>query len=174
MQGAQVMAVTALRIADLDDLLPRDKPDRQGGQSAEGGEEAGRRRAFAAWTTSASWSASATRRCRRTASRSSIVVGRPNYDKNRTDTELVLVDVATGKQRVLTHDRHGVGQPRWSPDGDRLAFLARAGTGKDAQHQVFVLPMNGGDALRDHRRPDRRAALRLEAGRQRDRLRHRR
>ena len=56
-----------------------------------------------------------------------IVVGRPNYDENRTDTELVLVDIATGKQRVLTHDRHGVTQPRWSPSGDRLAFLAAAG-----------------------------------------------
>jgi dipeptidyl aminopeptidase/acylaminoacyl peptidase len=77
-----------------------------------------------------------------------VVVGRPNYDKNRTDTELVLVDVATGKQRVLTRDREGVHQPRWSPTGDRLAFLARAGSGKDAHAQVFVMPMNGGDAQR--------------------------
>jgi dipeptidyl aminopeptidase/acylaminoacyl peptidase len=77
-----------------------------------------------------------------------VVVGRPNYDKNRTETELVLVDVATGKQRVLTREREGVHQPRWSPSGDRLAFLARAGSGKDARPQVFVLPMNGGDALR--------------------------
>jgi dipeptidyl aminopeptidase/acylaminoacyl peptidase len=77
-----------------------------------------------------------------------VVVGRPNFDKNRTDTELVLVDVATGKQRVLTHERRGVGQPRWSPSGDQLAFLAIAGQGKAEHHQVFVLPMNGGDALR--------------------------
>ncbi len=73
-----------------------------------------------------------------------IVVGRPNYDKNRTDTELVLVEIASGKQRVLTHDRQGVGQPRWSPNGDRLAFLART----DGKPQIFVLPMNGGDALK--------------------------
>jgi dipeptidyl aminopeptidase/acylaminoacyl peptidase len=77
-----------------------------------------------------------------------VVVGRPNYDKNRTDTELVLVDVATGKHRVLTRERRGVNQPHWSPNGDRLAFLARDGSGKEARHQVFVLPMNGGDALR--------------------------
>jgi dipeptidyl aminopeptidase/acylaminoacyl peptidase len=77
-----------------------------------------------------------------------IVVGRPNFDKNRYDTELVLVDIATGKQRVLTRERQGVGQPRWSPNGDRLAFLARSGSGNDAKPQVFVLPMNGGDALR--------------------------
>src|SRR5262245_27562709 len=42
-----------------------------------------------------------------------VVVGRPNLDKNRTETELILVDVATGKRRVLTHERRGIGQPRW-------------------------------------------------------------
>jgi dipeptidyl aminopeptidase/acylaminoacyl peptidase len=77
-----------------------------------------------------------------------VIVGRPNFDKNRTDTELVLVDVATGKHRVLTRDRRGVGQPRWSPAGDRLAFLASGGEGNAKHHQVYVLPMNGGDALR--------------------------
>jgi dipeptidyl aminopeptidase/acylaminoacyl peptidase len=77
-----------------------------------------------------------------------IVVSRPNYDKNRTDAEIVLVDVATGKRRVLTQNREGVAQPRWSPEGDRLAFLARSGSDKDAKPQIFVLPMNGGDAQR--------------------------
>jgi dipeptidyl aminopeptidase/acylaminoacyl peptidase len=74
-----------------------------------------------------------------------VVVGRRNLAKNRTETELVLVDIATGKQRVLTHERRGVNQPRWSPDGDRLAFLAQAGTAKEAKTQIFVMPMNGGD-----------------------------
>ncbi len=77
-----------------------------------------------------------------------VVVSRPNFDKNRTDTELVLVDVATGKHRILTRDRRSVGQPRWSSKGDRLAFLASGGQGNAAHHQVYVLPMNGGDALR--------------------------
>jgi dipeptidyl aminopeptidase/acylaminoacyl peptidase len=77
-----------------------------------------------------------------------VIVGRQKFDKNRTDTELVLVDVATGKHRVLTRQRQGVGQPRWSPAGDRLAFLASGGKGNAAHHQVYVLPMNGGDALR--------------------------
>jgi dipeptidyl aminopeptidase/acylaminoacyl peptidase len=105
-----------------------------------------------------------------------IVVSRPNYDDNRHDAELILVDVATGGQRVLTRGRRQLAYPRWSPSGDRLAFLAEAaprpkkkaaGAGADAaggpqgvspagtgapgatepQRQVFVLPMNGGDAL---------------------------
>src|SRR5262245_30656416 len=80
----------------------------------------------------------------------SIVVGvsRPNYEKNRHDAELVLVDVSSRKQRVLTRDRQGVTQPRWSPTGDRLAFLAMHGADKKARPQIFVMPMNGGDAMR--------------------------
>jgi dipeptidyl aminopeptidase/acylaminoacyl peptidase len=75
-----------------------------------------------------------------------IVVSRANMAKNRFDRELALVDIATGKQRVLTHERQGLGQPRWSPGGNRLAFLAQTGSEKDRKHQVFIMPMNGGDA----------------------------
>jgi dipeptidyl aminopeptidase/acylaminoacyl peptidase len=74
------------------------------------------------------------------------VVARPNLDQDRIDRELVLIDIATGTQRVLTYDRKGVGSPRWSPSGDRLAFVAADGTGKDAKPQVFVLPVTGGEA----------------------------
>src|SRR5262249_16518 len=41
-----------------------------------------------------------------------------------------------------------VGLPRWSPDGTMLAFLAAVGLPKEEKAQVFVLPMNGGDALK--------------------------
>ncbi|HXU36272.1 MAG TPA: hypothetical protein VN937_07890, partial [Blastocatellia bacterium] len=53
-----------------------------------------------------------------------IVVSRANYDDNRYDTDLVLVDVASSGQRTLTHDRRSVSHPRFSPAGDRLAFLS--------------------------------------------------
>ena len=105
-----------------------------------------------------------------------IVVTRPNYDDNRNDSELVLVDVGTGGQRVLTRARKQLASPRWSPAGDRLAFLAEAaprpkkkagaagaaavnpqagGTpaaatpagATEPQRQIFILPMNGGDSL---------------------------
>lgn len=77
-----------------------------------------------------------------------VVVSRPNYDEKRYDAELVLVDIATSGQHILTRDRQGVEQPRWSPSGDRLAFLAKPGPSKEEKAQLFVMLMNGGDALR--------------------------
>ena len=62
----------------------------------------------------------------------SLIVSRPNYDENRHDAELVLVDAATGAQRVLTRGRQQLAHPRWSPSGDRLAFLAKAAVRKTA------------------------------------------
>jgi dipeptidyl aminopeptidase/acylaminoacyl peptidase len=73
-----------------------------------------------------------------------IVVSRPNYAEDRYDADLVLVDVSTGHQRKLTHDRRTVSSPRWSPVGDHLAFLA---TGANGKPQIFVMPMTGGDAV---------------------------
>ncbi len=85
------------------------------------------------------------------------VVTRQNFDEDRSDHELMLVDVATSAQKVLTFDRKGVGSPRWSPSGDALAFVAVVPYTKDKDNkddtakredapQVFVMPMNGGDA----------------------------
>ncbi len=74
------------------------------------------------------------------------VVSRPNLEEDRSDRQLVKIDIATGAQHVLTYERKNVGSPRWSPTGDRLGFVAADGTGKDAKPQVFVLSMNGGEA----------------------------
>ena len=51
-----------------------------------------------------------------------IVVARSNYDENRYDTDLVLIDIASGKQSTLTHERRSISHPRFSPNGDRLAL----------------------------------------------------
>ena len=75
-----------------------------------------------------------------------IVVSRVNWDEDRYDSQLVLVDIATGAQRPLTNIRKGLDLPQWSPSGDRLAFVAEAGEEKKAAAQIFVLPMNGGEA----------------------------
>ena len=74
------------------------------------------------------------------------VVSRINLDQDRNDRELFLIDIASGVPHVLTHDRKGVGSPRWSPEGDRLAFEAVDTAAKEQKLQLFVLPMAGGEA----------------------------
>ena len=87
------------------------------------------------------------------------VLARPNLREARYDKSLILIDIASGEQRVLTYGRRGVGMPRWSPSGDRIAFLdvvarASAAPGGEpvsstdpggAHYQVLVMPMSGGD-----------------------------
>jgi dipeptidyl aminopeptidase/acylaminoacyl peptidase len=70
------------------------------------------------------------------------VVGRTNLDENRYDRELVLVDVRTGTSRTLVRGLKGVSRPRFSPKGDRLAFLAD--DAKEAGAQVYVLALGEG------------------------------
>lgn len=75
-----------------------------------------------------------------------LVVSRPDYVNNRFNAELVLIDVASGNKRVLTQERITVSSPRWSPNGEQLAFIAKTGLGKDATNQIFLLSMLGGEA----------------------------
>jgi dipeptidyl aminopeptidase/acylaminoacyl peptidase len=75
-----------------------------------------------------------------------IVVSRPDYTNNRSNAELVLVDVASSKKTIITNERTSVSSPRWSPNGEKLAFISKASSAKDAQNQIFVLSMKGGEA----------------------------
>lgn len=74
------------------------------------------------------------------------VLSRPNFTADRYDSQLMLLNIASGEKRALTYDRKDLSSPRWSPSGDRIAFMAQSGSGEDANDQVFVMPMNGGDA----------------------------
>ncbi|HET9342242.1 MAG TPA: S9 family peptidase [Candidatus Eremiobacteraceae bacterium] len=79
-------------------------------------------------------------------SKIAVVTSRKDFTKDRTDSELMLVDVKTGAMRPLTYDRKNIQNVRWSPDGKSIGFLALAGSGDDAAFQVWVMPMAGGDA----------------------------
>ena len=72
-----------------------------------------------------------------------VIASRPNYDDNRFDNQLFLVDVPSGQDRPLTWDRHRVRNPRWSPDGSSIAFLALDAKKKA---QIHLLPVAGGEA----------------------------
>ena len=72
------------------------------------------------------------------------VVTNPDYENDLNVSELALVDISSGATRFITHGRKSAGFPRWSPNGDRVAFLAADG---DKHNQIFVLDMAGGDAF---------------------------
>ena len=68
---------------------------------------------------------------------------RVDLETDHRDAELVVMDVATRAERVLTVGRTSVSDPSWSPGGDAIAFVAPDA----AKHgEVFVLPVAGGEA----------------------------
>jgi dipeptidyl aminopeptidase/acylaminoacyl peptidase len=73
-----------------------------------------------------------------------VVIGRSNLKEDRWDSEIDLIDLASKEMRAVTHDRMGVGSPRWSPNGDRLAYITQDANKKG---QIYVLPMSGGDSM---------------------------
>jgi dipeptidyl aminopeptidase/acylaminoacyl peptidase len=78
--------------------------------------------------------------------RAIVVVSRIDVAKDEYDRELDSIDVRTRERRPLTYHRKGLSDPQFSPQGDRIAFLADDGTGDDAKAQIFVLRLDGGDA----------------------------
>ncbi len=66
------------------------------------------------------------------------------WNDDERDTELVMIDLATHAQRMLTYDRKQIADPTFSPNGSSIAFIAMSGS--DAKPQVFVMRLDGGDA----------------------------
>jgi Tol biopolymer transport system component len=97
---------------------------------------------------------------------SQIVVS--GYDSGIHD--LFIVDLATGKLRQLTNDKHAEMMPQWSPDGKTIAFATERGEGTDldvlkfakwriatydmATGRIDVLPGQGGLNLNPMWAPD--------------------
>ncbi|MEO8747014.1 MAG: S9 family peptidase [Rhodanobacter sp.] len=78
--------------------------------------------------------------------RIAVIISTPDFKTDKIQQEIDLVDVASGARRALTWKREEPGSPRWSPDGSRLAFIAKDDQSKEAQ--LYVMPMDGGDATR--------------------------
>src|SRR5262249_43399491 len=73
-----------------------------------------------------------------------VVETRADLESGEFRSEIVLVDLPGGNIRPLTRARLHAGAPRWSPSGDRIAFVA---PDADKTGQLYVLSMSGGDAL---------------------------
>ncbi len=69
---------------------------------------------------------------------------------NRGTTRIWVADVATGRARVLPGEAGSDWQPRWSPDGTRLAFIST----RDQGAQVWIADATGGGARRLTNLPD--------------------
>ena len=72
-----------------------------------------------------------------------------SMEENKGSTSLWLLPTASRSPRRLTRgDKDG--SPQWSPQGDRIAFLAKREQGgkKDSERQLYVIPAAGGEAER--------------------------
>ncbi|HEX4684262.1 MAG TPA: S9 family peptidase [Gemmatimonadaceae bacterium] len=81
-----------------------------------------------------------------------VLVARPDYGEDRYKTDLVAVSTAGGQPHVLVADRRGLSSARWSPGGDRIAFLASetpsASGAATPPPQLWIMPAAGGEAKR--------------------------
>lgn len=70
------------------------------------------------------------------------VVTRMSLESNKGDSDIYTVRINGGEVRRLTNRPGSDSQPRFSPDGKRIAFTSnRSGTS-----QIWMLPLDGGEA----------------------------
>ena len=59
---------------------------------------------------------------------------------NKGTTQIYLVAIGGGETRQLTNDEHSSASPRWSPDGDKLAFISA----RDGEDQIWTIDVSSG------------------------------
>ena len=64
-------------------------------------------------------------------------------DKSEFVTQIWLATTDTKRQTQLTFGEKSSTNPKWSPDGNWLAFLSNR---KDNRNQLYLLNLNGGEA----------------------------
>src|SRR5437867_2727718 len=65
-----------------------------------------------------------------------------NVDKtaNKSTTQIYLVPLGGGEPRQLTNDERSSNSPRWSPGGDKLAFISA----RDGEDQIWTIDVSSG------------------------------
>src|SRR6266478_1569759 len=59
---------------------------------------------------------------------------------NKGTTQIYLVPLNGGEVRQLTNDEHSSATPRWSPDGEKLAFVSA----RDGEDQIWTIDVSSG------------------------------
>src|SRR5256884_4691138 len=65
-----------------------------------------------------------------------------DLEADKKATHIWLIAAAGGEARQVTQGEGSDSRPRWSPDGQSLAFVSTRG----GKSQVWILPLNGGEA----------------------------
>jgi len=74
-------------------------------------------------------------------------VTEPDYDPDKQVSDLWIVPVdGSAAPRRLTFTKGGENDPAWSPDSRRIAFVAKREGDEEAQ--IYVLSLDGGEAIR--------------------------
>ncbi|HEY5756365.1 MAG TPA: prolyl oligopeptidase family serine peptidase, partial [Steroidobacter sp.] len=72
-----------------------------------------------------------------------LITTRQDFVDNRHVKSLLLVSIDTGTHRELAPGRRNVSTPRWSPSGDRLAWIDAA---SDGTSQIYMMPLGSSTA----------------------------
>src|SRR5437867_414729 len=59
---------------------------------------------------------------------------------NKGTTQIYVVPLGGGEVRQLTNDEHSSSSPRWSPDGEKLAFISA----RDGESQIWTIDVSSG------------------------------
>lgn len=59
---------------------------------------------------------------------------------NKGTTQIYVVPMGGGEGRQLTNDEHSSASPRWSPDGEKLAFISA----RDGESQIWTIDVSSG------------------------------
>jgi dipeptidyl aminopeptidase/acylaminoacyl peptidase len=79
------------------------------------------------------------------------VLSTADWERNRRVSHIWRVNLDGSGSVQLTNGAEGENGPAWSPDGARIAFLARRGAAEETQ--IFLIPNSGGEAIQLGKHP---------------------